>query len=41
MEKNSLKKSKEKKNVFTEKLMDVNSRILLAKGKREYFANIK
>lgn len=41
MEKNSLKKSKENKNVFTEKLMDINSRILLPKGKRKFSANVK
>lgn len=41
MEKNSLKKSKENKNVFTEKLMDVISRILLPRGKRKFSANVK
>lgn len=41
MEKNNLKKSKENKNVFTEKLMDVNSRILLADGERKFFYKCK
>lgn len=34
VERNSLKKNKENKNVFTEKLVDVNNRIFLLKGRK-------